>query len=187
MSSSRVSFADPRADLRTGSMIFTTVQTNGVEFASTAGNLAIDSLVAATSGVSIGVNRETPITLGPTTAINHSTTGVVPWVPLGAHDTNNTNASAISLTTAFTLITTGGAETRTIAAPGAAGLTKRVVFLTDGGDCVITITGMAAANDVVTMNEAGQAFTIMGISPTTWIFTSIDLGDTTVQSGVTLA
>lgn len=56
-------------------------------------------------------------------------------------------------------IVTGGAETRTLAAPAFAGEELLLSMKTDGGDCVITCaTGInQTGNNTITMNDAGDS------------------------------
>lgn len=70
-------------------------------------------------------------------------------------DTSSTNAGAISLATACTLIVSAGAETRTLA-QGVEGQVKLLRMKTDGGDVTLTITGNPAASDVLVFGDAGD-------------------------------
>ena len=53
---------------------------------------------------------------------------------------------------------TSTSETRTLAAPIQAGLLLGLNFLTDGGDCVVTVASdiNAAGNNIITFNDAGD-------------------------------
>lgn len=75
-------------------------------------------------------------------------------------ETSSTNAAAISLAYPVTHLVTAGAETRTLAA-GVEGQIKVLYFKTDGGDCVVTLTGNPAASDVVTFNDAGDVVVLL--------------------------
>ena len=77
-----------------------------------------------------------------------------------SYETSSTNAGALSLTTGVSYLVTAGAETRTLAA-GSEGQEKILYMKTDGGDCVVTLTGNPAAYDVVTFNDAGDAVTLL--------------------------
>lgn len=98
--------------------------------------------------------------------------------PYTAHDTNSTDSSAISLTTALTLISTGGAETRTLGRPTYVGQTKKVVMSVDGGDATITVTGLAAASDVITFANVGEGFTLICTEPGTWVISDLQSAGT---------
>lgn len=81
--------------------------------------------------------------------------------------TSSTNAAALSLVTGVSIITTAGAETRTLAA-GTRGQVKVLYMKTDGGDCVVTLTGNPAAFDTVTLNDAGDTCVLLYID-STWV------------------
>jgi hypothetical protein len=62
-------------------------------------------------------------------------------------------------------VTTAGAETRTLAAPGYVGQTLTLYMQTDGGDCVITVASAInqAGNNTITLNDAGDCITLRGV------------------------
>jgi hypothetical protein len=73
--------------------------------------------------------------------------------------TSSVNASALPSTESKIInIITAGAETRTLAAPVAAGIVLGLNFLTDGGDCVITVATAFddAGSTTITLSSAGQ-------------------------------
>lgn len=100
--------------------------------------------------------------------------------PTGAQDTNTTDASAISIATGSTVITSAGAETRTLADGSSVGQVKHILFGTDGGTVTLTIASAAAAENVVTFAEAGQAITLLW-DGTVWNYIGMQSGDTTVM------
>jgi len=59
-------------------------------------------------------------------------------------------------------IITAGAEARTIAVPTFAGQQIRCYFLTDGGDCVVTVAAAfnVAGNTTITLADVGDSFTL---------------------------
>ncbi len=70
------------------------------------------------------------------------------------------NAGAIPITDSGEVeVVTGGAETRTLAAPTYAGQLLLISMKTDGGDCVITCvtTVNQTGNNTITLNDAGDA------------------------------
>lgn len=62
-------------------------------------------------------------------------------------------------------ITTAGAETRTIAIPGVAGITIAISLNVDGGDCVITAAAAVnqAGNNTITMGDAGDTIVLTAV------------------------
>lgn len=62
-------------------------------------------------------------------------------------------------------ITTGGAETRTIAIPGLAGITLSISLDVDGGDCTITVAAAInqAGNNTIVMNDAGDTIVLTAV------------------------
>lgn len=82
------------------------------------------------------------------------------------NSTSSTNGAALAVKFGGSInITTAGAETRTLAAPGYVGQTLTLYFQTDGGDCVITSSAAinAAGNTIITMAEAGDCITLRGV------------------------
>lgn len=63
------------------------------------------------------------------------------------------------------LITTAGAETRTLARPANAGILTSVVLDTDGGDMTLTVTGgfNAAGDTTIVFGDAGDMVTFMSV------------------------
>lgn len=69
------------------------------------------------------------------------------------------NGGAVNVTASgYVSLVTGGAETRTIAAPSFQGQELQLDFQTDGGDCVITVatTVNQTANNTLTFADAGD-------------------------------
>ena len=62
-------------------------------------------------------------------------------------------------------VTSGGAETRTLANPNFIGQTLTIFFQTDGGDVVITAASAInqAGNTQITLNDANDSITLRGI------------------------
>ncbi len=62
-------------------------------------------------------------------------------------------------------LVTGGAETRTLAAPTKSGLRLTLAFKTDGGNCVVTCaTGLnVTANTVITFDTAGEMIELLSV------------------------
>lgn len=63
------------------------------------------------------------------------------------------------------LITTAGAETRTLARPDKAGILASVVLDTDGGDLTLTVTGgyNSAGDTSITFGDAGDAVVFLSV------------------------
>ncbi len=99
------------------------------------------------------------------TSILNDAAGTTPMtylcMPSGAADTNSTDTGSLSVITGLTIITSAGAETRTLPDGTSIGQLKGVMFGTDGGTVTLTITSAAAAEDVVTLAEAGQGFIVV--------------------------
>ena len=77
------------------------------------------------------------------------------------------NAGAIPVVNGGNIpIVTAGAETRTLAAPTAAGQNLSICMKTDGGDCVITCaTGInQTGNNTITLNDAGDFVLLSAIT-----------------------
>jgi predicted RecA/RadA family phage recombinase len=69
-------------------------------------------------------------------------------------------SGAIPVTrTGHVAIVTAGAETRTLARPSFMGQQLQLNMKTDGGDCVITVTGNVnqTGNNTITLNDAGDS------------------------------
>lgn len=69
------------------------------------------------------------------------------------------DAGAIPVTVSgYCLLVTGGAETRTLAAPGAYGQVIDLFFKTDGGDCVVTVASPVnqTGNNTLTFADGGD-------------------------------
>lgn len=116
--------------------------------------------------------------------VTHSAGFLVPCYSTTVHGLGVT-VGAIPLVPSFSGLTTTGADAFTLAAPGAAvppGYIKDIRLTVDGGDATVTVTGLAAANDVITLSELGQGVKLMAVDAATWIIVEINDGDTTVSS-----
>lgn len=85
------------------------------------------------------------------------------------------------------LITTAGAETRTLARPDKAGLLTTVVLDTDGGDLTLTVTGgyNAAGDTSITFADAGDMVTFLSVKTgTTYQWTAIANEGTSVPLSI---
>lgn len=76
---------------------------------------------------------------------------------------SGTTLGAISLTTLNTTIVTTGAATATLAA-GTSGQRKVISMITDGGDCVVTVTNFFGSNTTITLNDAGDVIELLYIN-----------------------
>jgi hypothetical protein len=76
-------------------------------------------------------------------------------------DPGNAGALGVAVSQDYALVT-AGAETRTIAVPTFANQQIRCYFLTDGGDCVVTVAAAvnAAGNNTITLADAGDSITL---------------------------
>lgn len=91
-------------------------------------------------------------------------------------DTNNTDASAISIVTLVTNLVSGaGAETRTLAAPGASIVKRKIVTMTTdgGGDITLAMTNIVGnlkgANTNIVFNDAGDSIILEANGNNTWL------------------
>jgi hypothetical protein len=82
--------------------------------------------------------------------------------------TNNTeltttDTGAISIATLLTNISTAGAESRTLAAPSAAGKLKIITMTVDGGDCTLALTNVVggSAATTATFSAVGQSLVLL--------------------------
>ena len=148
----------------------------------TIGNVTTTTAVVLNSGTGgIDVPLATPIA--------HSAGFLVPCYSTGVHQAI-TGPGAAVLTASYTRWTTTGADAGTLAAPGTAvppGFIKTITLISDGGDLTLTVTGLAAANDVWVFSELGQALSLMAINATTWVVIDTQGGDTTVDTMPTFA
>lgn len=83
-------------------------------------------------------------------------------------ETSSTNAGAISITKLITNISSAGAETRTLAAPGAAGILKIINMSVDGGDVTMAATNIGAGTGSATFDDVGDCLILMSSSATKW-------------------
>jgi hypothetical protein len=89
---------------------------------------------------------------------------IYPKAPVAITDPGN--AGAIPVTKSGSVaITTAGAETRTIAIPGLAGITIAISLNVDGGDCVITAAAAVnqTGNNTITMGDAGDTIVLTAV------------------------
>jgi len=80
-------------------------------------------------------------------------------------DPGDAGAIPSSMTGVVELVS-GGAETRTLAAPTKAGLRLILCFKTDGGDCVVTCASTlnVTANTTITFDTAGEMIELVSIA-----------------------
>jgi hypothetical protein len=85
----------------------------------------------------------------------------------------------------FVPLVTGGAETRTIAAPSFVGQELELFLKTDGGDCVITVaTGVnQTGNTTITFNDAGDVVVLRAIQSGANLRWRVLLNDTCALGG----
>lgn len=84
------------------------------------------------------------------------------------------------------LITTAGAEARTLARPTLAGIMTSVVLDTDGGDLTLTVTGgyNTAGATTIVFNTAGDMVVFMSVKTgTTFEWTAIAQEGTNIEAG----
>jgi hypothetical protein len=89
---------------------------------------------------------------------------IYPKAPVAISDPGD--AGAIPVTRSGSVaITTSGAETRTLAIPGVAGITLAISLDVDGGDCVITAAAAInqTGNDTITMDDAGDTIVLTAV------------------------
>lgn len=177
---------------------------------STTGNLLVESTSATgsilarlgtvTSATSFEVQASDAMAIITATAdgvvnvplartVQHSAGFLVPCYSNAVHQVLS-GPGAMNLTSSYTRWTTTGADAGTLAAPGVAvpaGFIKHVLMAGDSGDGTLTVTGLAAANDVFVFSELGQSLTLMAINATTWVIVGETPGDTTVQSMATFS
>ena len=140
----------------------------------TVGNVTTTTAVVLNAGTGgVDVPLAAPVT--------HSAGFLVPCYSTTVHQIGVT-VGAVPLTPSYSRLTTTGADAFTLAAPGAVppGYIKTITLGVDGGDATLTVTGLAAANDVWTFAEVGEGISLMAINATTWIVVQILAGDTTV-------
>lgn len=87
-------------------------------------------------------------------------------------DPGNAGTIRVSKSPALVVLRSGGAETRTLAAPTAAGVLLTLNMTVDGGDIVVTAaaTVNATGNNTITFAEVSDAITFISIylTPTTY-------------------
>ena len=85
------------------------------------------------------------------------------FTPDAAPELSNVDAAAISVATFQSNLSTGGAETRTVAAGSVIGQRKKLYFVVDGGgSLVITITNpVSSALDIITFTNVGDTAELM--------------------------
>jgi len=89
---------------------------------------------------------------------------IYPKAPVAIADPGN--AGAIPVTKSGVVsITTAGAETRTLANPGVAGIQLIINMDVDGGDCVIAVAAAInqAGNNRITLNDAGDTIVLRAV------------------------
>lgn len=95
-------------------------------------------------------------------------------------DPGNAGAIPVAQSGSVALVT-GGAETRTIAAPTFLGQSLQLYFQTDGGNCVVTVAAAfnVAGNTILTFADANdsvklEAFAVTGAGALAWRLTHND-------------
>ena len=76
------------------------------------------------------------------------------------------NAGAIPVTgSGYVPLVTGGAETRTLAAPASIGLQLLIYMKTDGGNCVVTCATFVneTGNNTITFDNTGEALLLIAV------------------------
>lgn len=99
-----------------------------------------------------------------TTTVEAALQELYPKAPVAIADPGN--GKAIPVTKSGTVaITTTGAETRTIAIPGLAGIELAISLDVDGGDCVITAASAInqTGNNTITLGDAGDTVVLKAI------------------------
>lgn len=85
-------------------------------------------------------------------------------------ETSSADGGAISVTKLITSISTAGAETRTLAAPGSAGRIKIIQMTVDGGDCTLTLTNVVGSGGTTaTFDDVGDTLVLMSAA-SKWVF-----------------
>ena len=89
---------------------------------------------------------------------------IYPKAPVAIADPGDGNAIPVTKSGSVP-ITTGGAETRTIAIPGLAGITIVISVDVYVGDCVITVAAAInqTGNNTITMNTAGDTIVLTAV------------------------
>lgn len=89
---------------------------------------------------------------------------IYPKAPVAIADPGDGNAIPVTKSGSVA-ITTAGAETRTIAIPGLAGITIAISMDVDAGDCVITAAAAInqTGNNTITMNDAGDTIVLIAV------------------------
>ena len=122
-----------------------------------------------------------------TNTINSVTAAIVSAVPNGTFsiagansETTTTNAGAISISKLMTNISTAGAESRTLAAPSAAGQLKIIVMSVDGGDCTLSLANVygGSAATTATFDDVGDSLVLISTGTSKWLV----LGNTATLS-----
>ena len=103
--------------------------------------------------------------------------GVIPEIIADPGD-----AGAIDVSTSgYCELTTGGAETRTLADPVFRGQILDLVFVSDSGDCVITAASPMnqTGNTIMTFSDVGESIRLMGHYNATdgWEWVAISLAN----------
>jgi len=86
------------------------------------------------------------------------------------------------------MLTTAGAETRTVADPARTGMRLSLFFMTDGGNCVVTFSSPVnqAANNTLTLADANESAHFVAVKDSVstyrWCLTSKDLNTGSVST-----
>ena len=90
---------------------------------------------------------------------------IYPKAPVAVADPGASGAIPVTRSGSVA-ITTAGAETRTLAIPGAAGITLALSLNVDGGDCVVTVAQAInqTGNNTITLGDAGDTIVLTAVS-----------------------
>lgn len=95
--------------------------------------------------------------------------GVSPRAVAGRVSTSSTNAGALDVTSDLVILTSAGAETRTLAA-GTTGQRIVIYAQTVGGTITLTLTGNPTTTDVVSFADAGDRIELIYVNSTAgWV------------------
>lgn len=90
---------------------------------------------------------------------------IYPKAPVAIADPGASGAIPVTRS-GHVAITTAGAETRTLAIPGVAGITLSITLAVDGGDCVITSAQAfnQTGNNTITLGDAGDTIVLTAVT-----------------------
>ena len=98
------------------------------------------------------------------TTVEAALAEIYPKAPVAIADPGASGAIPVTRS-GSTAITTAGAETRTLAIPAVAGITRAISLAVDGGDCVITVASAInqTGNNTITMGDAGDTIVLTAV------------------------